>query len=313
MKPQMDDLTKYKKLNSYLTVKTIRKKALPIPVQTILKGLEQGKSQSMLARELGRTRSAVSQRVASMRKKGLLSPQISKQNGAHDFSKDYDKRNHSVKWELASEVKLPLDDINKIKGLDRGYRKLRGGDFNKDACYFINEGAKGKRSIEIFGGEVSGSSPQEVNLWLFYEALNIYKWLCRTYPNSNLEKASGGIRNYKINREGELNDLKGAELARLALEQTGSSVVYFGNPPRFKADRSTGYPELQELPDTALGKRLDGIENVLNRLVEKQTAQQGILERLTTSLEKLTGLLTPKEPPKEPAPPELSKDERMFG
>lgn len=305
-----EELKHYNSLTTYLTTRKVKEKVLPIPVETILKGLEEGKTQSMLARELHRSKSAVSQRISSMRKKGLLPTKMSKLFATPETVNSYDKRNHSLKWKLGYEVKLPLDDSNKVKGLERGYRELRGKAFKPKACYFVNTGTKGARSLEIFGGEVGGKTPEEVNLRLVYEALNIYKWLCSYFPE--LEKASGGLWSFEVNRKGELNDLNGAELARIALEQTGSSVVYFGNPPRFKADCSKGYPELQELPDVKLEKRLGGIEAAISKLSEKQDKMLGYLERLAVSQEKLIEFITPKEPKKEPEPPPLPSDETMF-
>lgn len=306
-RPSLEDSKGIAKLTAF---ETVLRKALTIPPSTLIKRINDGYTQSQIAREFGTSRSAVSQRAKSLKAKGLLSLTHSTGSGKQS---GYDVHLGSISYPLAKPVKLPFVVKGNSLSLTWQEWNVKGHRIRQ------NLGKDGTYSLEIFGTRVEGfDTIQEAeNTWVD-DCRNLYGWLCEHYPE--LREASRE-QNFKINRSGKLtiHALKGT--AEQALRARGGGSIMLDNVGMIDDSLKNGgefhvflsfFKNLATKEEVKkLDTRLEGIEKGVMLLGERQMESNKLLERLATSMEKLLGLITPKEKP-EPPPPELQKDEQMF-
>ena len=270
----------------------------------VLKGLQEGKTQSQLAKELGTSRQAISKRVKKLRTLILVDPSRLTTHAGSTNLPPYDVRFRSLRWQLTEHIQLPFD--GKAVDMAHGVKLFTWSIKGNLIRYY-----KGLHtfSLEIECGRATGNSRDDCFRKHDEEALNLFRYVAQKYPQ--LSQATHE-HDYTINRTGEfcVNELN--NLAEVLLDKQGGGTVRIGDIIKF--DKSRGYPEAQFLKDVAFKSDLAPIAA---ELAETKQAILALGERqveMTTTMKELVKILTPKkpEPPPEPIKEQDTSHEGMF-
>jgi transcriptional regulator with XRE-family HTH domain len=265
--------------NSRLTDYGLRK-ALTIPTTSIIQRINEGYTQSQIAREFGTSKSAVSQRVKRLVARKLLT--LTPGAGGSKRS-SFDVHLGSIKYPLTKDVNLPFDLERKLETLT--YREWTV----KAHRIRINLGINGEKSLEIFGTRYeSNLTIDEAQHRQEDDIRGLYSWLCQKYPE--LAKASNE-HNYKTNRPGKLtiHALKGT--AEQILKSRGGGQVILDNVGMIDDSLKDGGEFHIFL---SFMKNLANKEDIGKLAYEMQETRKSIMELLT---------LIKGKPPPEPENP----------